>query len=61
LHWSLIQIMTDNSELSEGQKDEVSRILKKYKKLKKYQKSNLFTIQKLSGKSTVIDKLLENE
>tara|TARA_Y100001968_G_C18981394_1_gene536988 strand:+ start:361 stop:522 length:162 start_codon:yes stop_codon:yes gene_type:complete len=53
--------MTDNSELSEGQKDEVSRILKKYKKLKKYQKSNLFTIQKLSGKSTVIDKLLENE
>ena len=51
--------MKDNSELSEEQKDEVGRILKKYKKLKKYQKSNLFTIQKLSGKRTAIDNLLD--
>ena len=53
--------MEDKYELSGGQKSEVDKILKKYKKLKKYQKSNLFAIQKLSGKRTVIDKLLEDE
>jgi hypothetical protein len=53
--------MEDKYELSGEQKSEVDKILKKYKKIKKYQKSNLFAIQKLSGKRTVIDKLLEDE
>ena len=60
MHWNLIQPMEDKYELSGGQKSEVSKILKKYKKLKKYQKSNLFAIQKLSGKTTIIDKLLDD-
>ena len=34
-------------------------IKKEYKKLKKYSKSNLFTIQKLSGKKTIIDQLID--
>ena len=39
--------------------EDMSRVIKKYKKLKKYQKSTLHTIQKLSGKKTVIDELTE--
>tara|TARA_R100000231_G_C5196088_1_gene125927 strand:+ start:277 stop:462 length:186 start_codon:yes stop_codon:yes gene_type:complete len=39
--------------------EDMSRLIKKYKKLKKYQKSTLHTIQKLSGKKTVIDELTE--
>ena len=34
-------------------------IKKEYKRLKKYSKSNLFTIQKLSGKKTIIDELVD--
>tara|TARA_A100001201_G_scaffold78081_1_gene70124 strand:- start:110 stop:421 length:312 start_codon:yes stop_codon:yes gene_type:complete len=37
----------------------LNAIKKEYKKLKKYSKSNLFTIQKLSGKKTIIDKLVD--
>ena len=36
---------------------EVDKLIKQYKKLKKYTKSNLFQIQKLSGQETIIDKL----
>lgn len=36
----------------------VNRLIKEYKKLKKYQKSSIFEIEKLSGKETKIDKLL---
>ena len=39
--------------------DAMEAIKKEYKRLKKYSKSNLFTIQKLSGKKTIIDKLVE--
>tara|TARA_Y100000592_G_scaffold63062_1_gene98352 strand:+ start:614 stop:799 length:186 start_codon:yes stop_codon:yes gene_type:complete len=39
--------------------EDMSRLIKKYKKLKKYQKSTLHTIQKLSGKKTIIDELTE--
>jgi hypothetical protein len=39
-------------------KDEVKNLLKRYKKLKKYQKSSIFEIEKLSGKETRIDKLV---
>ena len=37
---------------------EVQKIIKEYKKLKKYQKSSLFEVQKLSGQETSIDKLV---
>jgi len=37
---------------------EVQKIIKEYKKLKKYQKSSLFEIEKLSGKETQIDRLI---
>jgi len=37
---------------------EVNKIIKDYKKLKKYQKSSIFEIEKLSGKETKIDRLV---
>ena len=37
---------------------EVDKLIKEYKKLKKYQKSSVFEIEKLSGKETKIDKLI---
>ena len=40
-------------------KEDMKRLIKKYKQLKKYQKSNLHTLQKLDGKKTVIDELIE--
>jgi len=36
----------------------VNELIKEYKKLKKYQKSSIFEIEKLSGRITKIDKLL---
>ena len=38
---------------------EMKKVVKQYKKLKKYTKSNLFQIQKLSGQETIIDKLVK--
>jgi hypothetical protein len=38
---------------------DMSRLIKRYKKLKKYEKSTLHTIQKLNGDRTIIDKLTE--
>ena len=40
-------------------KEDMRKLMKQYKKLKKYQKSNLHTLQKLEGKKTVIDELVE--
>jgi hypothetical protein len=37
---------------------EVNKLIKEYKKLKKYQKSSIFEIEKLSGHDTKIDKLI---
>ena len=37
---------------------EVNKLIKEYKKLKKYQKSTIFEIEKLSGQETRIDKLI---
>lgn len=37
---------------------EVDELIKEYKKLKKYQKSSIFEIEKLSGKETKIDRLI---
>ena len=38
---------------------EMKKVVKKYKKLKKYMKSPLFEIQKLSGKKTIVDELVD--
>ena len=37
---------------------EVNKLIKEYKKLKKYQRSSIFEIEKLSGQETKIDKLI---
>ena len=39
--------------------DEINNIIKKYKSLKKYQKSSIFQIEKMSGNKTSIDKLVD--
>lgn len=39
--------------------DEINNIIKKYKDLKKYQKSSIYEIEKLSGNDTIIDKLVD--
>ena len=40
--------------------DEVNKITKEYKQLKKYMKTNLYQIQTLSGQETKISKLLKD-
>ncbi len=40
-------------------KDDINKLIKKYKKLKKFQKSNLHTIETLGGKDTIIEKLIQ--
>jgi hypothetical protein len=37
---------------------EVNKLIKEYKKLKKYQKSSIFEIEQLYGQQTKIDKLI---
>jgi DNA integrity scanning protein DisA with diadenylate cyclase activity len=39
--------------------DEMQKVVKKYKKLKKYMKSSLFEIKKLDGNEEIIRKLVE--
>jgi hypothetical protein len=39
--------------------DEIDNIIKSYKKLKKYKKSSIYQIEKLSGNQTKIDKLVD--
>ena len=38
--------------------DEVNKLIKSYKKIKKYQKSSIHEITKLSGKETSVDRLI---
>ena len=38
---------------------EIKKVLKKYKKMKIYMKSAMYEINKLSGKKTFIDKLVD--
>ena len=38
---------------------QVQKIIREYKKLKKYQKSSMFELEKLSGQETQIDKLVD--
>jgi hypothetical protein len=39
--------------------EQLAVLLKKYKKLKKYQKSSLFAVKTMDGTETVISKLVE--
>jgi len=39
--------------------EQLAVLLKKYKKLKKYQKSSLFAVKTMDGTETVISKLIE--
>ena len=39
--------------------DEVQELVKKYKKIKKYQKSNLFAIKSMDGTEEVVSKMIE--
>tara|TARA_B100000214_G_scaffold372441_1_gene350683 strand:- start:969 stop:1154 length:186 start_codon:yes stop_codon:yes gene_type:complete len=39
--------------------DEVQALLKKYKKIKKYQKSNLFAVKTMDGTEDVVSKMIE--
>lgn len=38
--------------------DEINNLVKKYKKIKKYQKSSLFAIHEIDGTETYVDRLL---
>jgi len=38
---------------------QMKSIVKKYKKIKKYMKSPMYEIQKLSGKTTIVDRLIQ--
>ena len=40
-------------------REQVNKLLKQYKKIKKYQKSNLFTVKSIDGTENVISKMLE--
>ena len=39
--------------------DDVQDLLKKYKKIKKYQKSNLFHIKTMDGTEEIVSKMIE--
>ena len=39
--------------------DEVQALLKKYKKLKRYQKSSLFAVKTMDGTENVVSKMIE--
>ena len=39
--------------------DDVQDLLKKYKKIKKYQKSNLFAINTMDGTEEIVSKMIE--
>ena len=40
-------------------KEGIDKIIKDYKKMKRYEKSSMFAIEKLSNKDTKIDKLID--
>ena len=52
--------MSDGFDVKvEMPKDDIDRLLKEYKKLKKYSKSSIYELEKLSGKKTKIEKLVD--
>ena len=40
-------------------KDQVQELLKKYKKIKKYQKSSLFAVKTMDGTEKIVSKMIE--
>lgn len=40
-------------------RQEIDKLLKKYKKMKKYQKSSLFAVKEMDGTETVISKMVQ--
>ena len=40
-------------------REEIDKLLKKYKKLKKYQKSSLFAIKEMDGTETIISEMIQ--
>ena len=40
-------------------KDEVNRLLKKYKKVKKYQRSSIFEVKTMDGTENYVSKLIK--
>ena len=40
-------------------KEEINNVTKEYKKLKKYMKTNMYKIKDMSGKETIVSKLLD--
>lgn len=40
-------------------KDQVQELLKKYKKVKKYQRSSLFVVKTMDGTEDVVSKMIE--
>jgi len=53
--------MTNPNELNINiDPNEIKKIAKKYKKLKKYMRSPLFEVKKIDGNEKVISKLLES-
>lgn len=40
-------------------KDEVNKLLKKYKKIKKYQKSTIFEVKTMDGTETYVSELIK--
>ena len=43
----------------EMKQEDIDRLLKKYKKLKKYQKSSIFTLKTMDGTEKIISSLIE--
>jgi hypothetical protein len=39
--------------------DYIDEVLKKYKKIKRYQKSSLYAVKKMDGRTTIIDTLIK--
>ena len=39
--------------------DQMAKLLKEYKRLKKYQKSSMYEVAKMTGKETELDRLLK--
>ena len=53
-----VQVEQDGNARVVIDDDEMSKLLKKYKRLKKYQKSNLYKAAKLGGQDNELDRLL---
>jgi hypothetical protein len=55
----------DNKKINNGEAtviindDEVSKLLKKYKKIKKYMKSPLYTVKIMDGTEEIVNSLLK--